>query len=289
MNIPLKYKDRRTEGKTVLRQSQLVQLHLLHVFDAICKEHGLEYVLDGGTLIGAMRHNGVIPWDDDIDVGMPKRDYNRFLKIAARELPRDVILQTPDTAPERVMAFCKLRDAYSFYGEPSFGMSLKRPNGIFIDIFPYENMPAIGAWLERKCVLAMKRAYHYGRALRCSGGRGWLFALFGGWLALPLYAVHYAVKIPMIILRHVLPCRNFYYDFRTQFPARRTISAMYPLRTHPFEDGEFPIPNDPDTILSEHYGDWRTPPPKEEIEKLPHANLILPFQTCLVSGAMEWK
>ena len=73
--IPVGYKDRRAEGDTPLRQCQLVQLHLLHVLDAVCKELGLTYCLEGGTALGAARHNGFIPWDDDLDVGMPMKDY----------------------------------------------------------------------------------------------------------------------------------------------------------------------------------------------------------------------
>ena len=89
-DLPLLYKDRRKEGETILRQAQLVQLHLLYVLDAICKKYNLRYFLCGGTLLGAIRHHGFIPWDDDLDVTLPEEDYWKFLEIAPEELPEDV-------------------------------------------------------------------------------------------------------------------------------------------------------------------------------------------------------
>lgn len=287
MNIPLRYKDRREEGQTTLRQCQFVQLHLLHVVDAICKEYHLTYFLTGGTLLGAMRHNGFIPWDDDLDIGMPREDYNRFLKIARCELPKDVILYAPSDTLERVISFSKLRDAYSFFGESSMGISLKRQNGIFLDIFPYDEVPCLGNWLERRLVKICKHAYHYGRALRCSGGRGWLMALFGGYLAIPFYAVHWAIRGLFRALLLILPCKNIYIDLGFTFVFPNSKKALFPLGTHVFEDGEFPVSGDPDTTLREQYGDWRQLPPVEKRQG-GHSKLILPFQTVMVSGAMKW-
>ena len=80
MNKFLHIPDERLSGGTVLRQAQLVMLRILRVFDAICKKHSLTYWLDAGTLLGAARHGGFIPWDDDIDVMMPLADYEHFCK-----------------------------------------------------------------------------------------------------------------------------------------------------------------------------------------------------------------
>ena len=82
--------DNREEGCDELGQAKLVMLKLLRVFDDICRKNNLKYWLDGGTLIGAIRHNGFIPWDDDIDVAMLSDDYEKFIEIAQQELPDDV-------------------------------------------------------------------------------------------------------------------------------------------------------------------------------------------------------
>lgn len=285
--IPLKYKDRREEGETTLRQCQLVQLHLLYVVDAICKKHNIPYILDGGTMLGAMRHNGFIPWDDDLDIAMMKKDYLRFLKIVREELPEDVLVMTPQDTPERAIAFTKIRDAYSFYAEWSMGIPLSRHNGIFIDVFPLEQVANLGP-LERPLVKACKRAWLYARGLRCSGGRGFLFALFGGWLSLPLYAFHYLLKVFLKAMLFVSPARTTYYDLRVPFMTPYPKDVLENPVLHRFEDGEFPVPRDADGTLTGFYGNWRQLPPVEK-RTGGHGRLILPFQTTRVEGAKEWK
>ena len=80
-----------------LDQIHAEELETLVDFDEFCNEHGLRYSLAGGTLLGAVRHKGFIPWDDDIDVGMPREDYERFLQIAQKECGEEYFLQTVDT------------------------------------------------------------------------------------------------------------------------------------------------------------------------------------------------
>ncbi|MBO5987370.1 MAG: LicD family protein, partial [Lachnospiraceae bacterium] len=70
-----------------LRKLQLTILELLKLFKEICEKHHLRYFMVGGTMLGAIRHQGFIPWDDDLDVGMPRPDYEKFIKIAKQELP----------------------------------------------------------------------------------------------------------------------------------------------------------------------------------------------------------
>ena len=82
-----------------LRACQLKQLSILEEVDRICKKHGIGYWLDGGSLLGAVRHGGFIPWDDDIDIGMTKSDLERFEKIAPAELPETLFLQTRRSDP----------------------------------------------------------------------------------------------------------------------------------------------------------------------------------------------
>ena len=105
--MELLYKDRRQEGETPLRQCQLASLHLLYVLDKICEEHGLRYWLAFGTLLGAVRHKGFIPWDDDVDVYMTFSDLKKLSKIADKVLPADVIGKTRGISQK---ATCTLGD-----------------------------------------------------------------------------------------------------------------------------------------------------------------------------------
>ena len=82
--------DDRLTGKTPLECAKKVELRMLRIFDRICKAYGFSYCLAYGTLLGAVRHGGFIPQDDDIDVHMPSDDYKKFMKIAAEVLPQEI-------------------------------------------------------------------------------------------------------------------------------------------------------------------------------------------------------
>ena len=88
-------KDDREKGKNVNEQARLVMLKLLRELDRICTKYDIPYWLDGGTLLGAIRHGGFIPWDDDIDLMMPRDDYDKFIDLFEEELGEKYYLSTP--------------------------------------------------------------------------------------------------------------------------------------------------------------------------------------------------
>lgn len=272
--IPLRYKDRRLEGDTTLRQCQLTQLHLLYVFDRICKENGLTYFLGGGTLLGAMRHKGFIPWDDDLDVGMPMKDYKRFLKIAQEALPKDVVLVTPSDIPLASIPFAKLRDAYSFYYEMSPSLFTSNFAGIYIDIFPYEEMPEIGKWgkflLLRGIGSSWMRKKWFFNKIKAPGLLGVIYFLIASLCAL----IHVVLRGVFTILQHILPCKYVYLQIENGYPCYFEKRQLYPTHLSPFEDGMFPVPNDPEAFLVAQYGNWKEIPPPEKRPR--HAKIILP-------------
>lgn len=116
-----------------------VELDLLLKFDEICKKHNLKYFLGGGTLLGAIRHDGFIPWDDDIDVNMPRDDYEKFIKIASKELQQPYFMQTPYTDKGYYFSFAKMRNSNTASISHAFKYQSFN-QGICIDIFPYDNM-----------------------------------------------------------------------------------------------------------------------------------------------------
>lgn len=114
-----------------------VELDLLLKFDDVCKRHGLKYFLNSGSLLGAIRHKGFIPWDDDIDVEMPRDDYEKLLSLSG-EFEKPYFLQTPDTDKNSGYSFAKLHNTRTTMASERFVFQ-KMCFGIFIDIFPYDN------------------------------------------------------------------------------------------------------------------------------------------------------
>lgn len=122
---------------TDLRRLQLVQLEILSTFDSLCRKLGLRYSLAYGTLLGAVRHKGFIPWDDDIDVCMLRHDYDLLIEHAAELLPSNYFLQSVYSDPKYPLDFAKL-----LLTDESLSVTetkkLEITHGIFMDIFPID-------------------------------------------------------------------------------------------------------------------------------------------------------
>ena len=126
-----------------LRQAQLMMAGILKDVAKICDKHNIRYFLDAGTLIGAVRHKGFIPWDDDIDIGMLREDYVKFLKVVKSELPDHLFLQTHDNEPAYniYQVPCKIRLNDTLFIEGDIAENDKMHNGLFVDVLPYDSLP----------------------------------------------------------------------------------------------------------------------------------------------------
>lgn len=127
-------KEYNPEGSP-LREYQLRLLEILKYFDSVCKKHNIKYWLDCGTCLGAIRHGGFIPWDDDIDVAMFREDYNKLLKVF--EETDNYVLQTSSNDAHYVCTYAKVRDKKSWILESVHTSKYKYP-GAFIDVFIIE-------------------------------------------------------------------------------------------------------------------------------------------------------
>lgn len=127
-----------------LHQLHRVQLEMLLEFDRVCRQLGVAYQLGAGSLLGAVRHGGFIPWDDDIDVVMLRADYQRFLRQAPPLLDARFFVQTWRSDPGFTSFFAKLRRHDSVYHE-AFRQKARHHHGIYIDIFPFDPV-----WPERR-------------------------------------------------------------------------------------------------------------------------------------------
>ena len=129
-------------NKTNLRPLWNALLEVYKVFAAICDKHGLRYCADTGTALGAVRHGGFIPWDDDMDIQMPRPDYDKFVEIAPKELPQGYAWLDRFNCPEYDHPFGKVivtdQAVVDKIAQES-GLSIGL--GIFVDIFPLDGFP----------------------------------------------------------------------------------------------------------------------------------------------------
>ena len=266
------YKEQlRAFSQPNLRTCQLKQLEILKVIDNICQKHGINYWLDGGTLLGAMRHGGFIPWDDDIDIAMDYQDMKRFETLAQDELPDGLFLQSPKTDPNIKEQMVKIRDLNSLYIEKGDNFVADYVKGIFVDIFPFEAHPDIPkSWIKRlaKGITKSNSILHHPHtySLRAFAEFFW----FAGKFLLYL-AVWKLLKLVFPSSRYAnIPTMNGYgitHDSETVLPLSRI----------KFEDAEFPAPHDPDQYLRNIYGNYMEIPPVEKRHF--HSVVIIPELT----------
>ena len=252
------------------------ELELMKEFHRICEETNLKYVLAFGSMIGCIRHNGFIPWDDDIDVTMPYNDYVKFVNIADGYLKQDYFLQTPDTDPGYLYPFIKIRlkNSCVLSSYPPSGKF--KEQGIYIDIFPALNVPKSKA-LQRKIkisnliwsqisrmdswniIKASKRSI-IGKAIMCL-----LFLinriLPKGYPNKKLFKKALSVKDED---SDELYIGDFYSEFNSINDYRLPKDVFENRFLHKFEDSEFYMPSEYDSIMRKMYGDYMKLPPVDE-------------------------
>ena len=121
-----------------LRKLQLMELDILKQVTELCERHGLRYFLLGGTFLGAVRHQGFIPWDDDIDIGMLREDFEKFRRICPQLLASHLSYQSYTDEPTSHYIFDKVRLKDTYFSTKFSNRFIDIENGIFIDILVYD-------------------------------------------------------------------------------------------------------------------------------------------------------
>ena len=165
------------EVSAELKAAWKVMLDMLEEFIRICEKYDLKYCLDGGTLLGAIRHKGFIPWDDDLDVSLPRKDFNRFLEVAKEELKPPLFLQYGTTDPEHFQAFACIRNNLTSAIDEAWVRDGRRHSmGIGMDIFPFDYVP--GRTSDLKWMLwrnkQIRRLHGYVFTRHLKGWRKWV-------------------------------------------------------------------------------------------------------------------
>lgn len=142
---------------TTLQKLQSIEVEILEEIVRICNKHALTYFLVGGTLLGAVRHRGFIPWDDDLDIAMPRKDYNKFLAVCPYELNTAYALQYHGNEPHYISGFAKIRKKKTIFQEKGFENLAE--NGIWVDIFPLDYSRGAqkkGEQIKRKLIMSIR-------------------------------------------------------------------------------------------------------------------------------------
>ena len=216
-----------------LRSAQLMCTELLHIFDVICKKHNLVYWLDSGTLLGAVRHNGFIPWDDDLDVAMPREDYNKLLPLVKDEMSKyGIVVRSggyfDDRGPMERLAF-----AYKTL-----------ETGAWLDVFPADKISTnLTANEIEKDLRAKGRKYHdvYTKHRKKWSEERILQAKERFLSGFPAGSKEIVFTGPE-------------YDTFIYFIVDK--ESVFPLKKHVFEHYEFSVPNNWDVYLTSEYGDY---------------------------------
>jgi lipopolysaccharide cholinephosphotransferase len=231
--------------------------------DGFCREHGLAYHLAYGTLLGALRHGGYVPWDDDLDLMMPRADLDRFLAgfPGGRTGAGHLSVRHPGSEPGWPLPFAKVSDDRTELVEP---MDLPLRVGVNVDVFPVDALPA--SRLRRRLQLVLLRGLGWALEIRYvdrERGRLWHHPRAITWGKALLRPVPVALLVRALTETARRPGRGSSGRVAVRGPVDWSVpaAALGAGRDVVFEGVTCRAPADPDAVLRAVYGDWRTLPP----------------------------
>lgn len=259
-------------------ESKQIQLNILKAIRSICDENGLRYYLAYGTLLGAIRHRGFIPWDDDIDIAMPRSDYNKFLEIAKSDV---FDLYSIETNKDYIYSFAKASDKSTIV-KPD-GIKCKAEVGVSVDIFPIDGA---GQDMSEAVSKVNATAVLFGLSI----GATWKKYIPGRTKSKKKNLMRFGCFVlgRFVNQRKVLEkfnrivAQNSYEDAElvTVYSSDVRVKEIMPKSVYgapikvPFEDDYFNAPADYDTYLTKVYGNYMQPPPVEQRIPLHTANVF---------------
>lgn len=272
----------------ILKRLHKVHVEMLKDFQKVCKKHNLRYFAVYGTAIGTVRHQGFIPWDDDIDVGMLREDFEKFMQIAEKELGDHYRVMSPAKTKQSAGSVVKLQRKGTLFIS-NLTKDFEYEQCIFLDIFPFDFVAPTEKLRQRqlfKTTYLDRLIYLCGTAYPLIPLKGILGKAASGicWM------VHYALKIFHISPRFLYRCfekESARYNGQkgemvTCFGQPSALKEMFryqdmfPLEEVPFEEGTIHILHNNDEALRKVYGDYMQIPPADK--QVNHCPYILQFE-----------
>lgn len=241
-----------------LRRHQERMLEMMIWLDEVCRRHEIPYWLGSGTLLGAVRHGGFIPWDDDVDIEFRHEDYPRLLAVLAQETEgTDYALQTHETDPGYFFTYAKLRDRRSKMQELNDYDRIFTYQGIYLDLFELEFMPASLHWLSNRTFgriyKVMKNPEYNNQQLIRKTSQ--------------IYRLNERFVFPVLrYLSLLFPSKLMRYSPGIPFESTRDPQELFPLSTVEFEGHRFSAPRNPEAYLRRMFGNWQKLPDPDKIQ-----------------------
>lgn len=259
------------ENKTLtLQETKSYELEILKVFADYCNNKGLKYYLAYGTLLGAVRHGGFIPWDDDIDVWMPRPDYEKFIKLTGHNpitSNYETILYR-DTRIKSIYPFVKIIDTRTVVIEET--KIRKSKMGIWIDVFPLDALPDDESETLRMIKKSKKLQKFIGVAQsRLSSAKN-IIKLILKIILFPYFKINgikrFCRKLEKLCTKHDFSKSKYYGEITWSLDGylKCPICDFEPATTVEFEGFSFSAPNNYKSVLEKYYGDYMTLPPENE-------------------------
>lgn len=255
-------------SKEDLRKMQLIELSILKEVRRICEKNNINYFLIGGTLIGAIRHKGFIPWDDDMDIGMLREDYNKFIEACETDLDKNkFFLQRMETDPGFGKFYIRilLNGTYLDY---DYIKNVNSKKGLFVDVFPYDNIPDSKILQKKQSIITsfalrlLKKKLKYGIVCFTLGGKLELLLtpFFTKKTLINMYNKEMQLYNKKLKNSKYINCANAGYGYFKEILQRKWISE-----TKDFEFEGITLPGSVyfDEYLTHLYGDYMTIPSKE--------------------------
>lgn len=250
-----------------MRKAQLCMLGILVEIDKICRRHNIPYWLDSGTLIGAVRHGGFIPWDDDVDICVLGKDYPRLREALLAELPERY--QLSDLVSDKYFfeTNARVKDTYSYCHFPLFVK--QQSQGVWVDIIL--QVPAVPHRYKSFVEEIYGRAFREIHHLSVIQGKPRWRCIFNRFVAYCLYPFARFLTY----LGDVWAQRHnegvLMYTWGNYISSRRYIQDIFPLSEIQFEGHSFLAPHDTDTYLRRIYGDYMQVP--DEAHRVTHMDV----------------
>ena len=274
------------EAEQHLNETQQYILHVLQEVIRVLDELNIPYYMQGGTMLGAIRHKGFIPWDDDVDLGIPREDYQRLLELVADRLPENLQLRTYDDESDHHYYFARIVDTR--YQIRRMGSLEERLENVWVDLFPLDGMPngAVKRQWHKLRLLVVRLKYHLSCFEKVNIKRPGrplvermiiklaMWTRVGKWFN----TRKQLDKMDALLKKYPLASSDWVVNFMGQTSYRFNEmfrKEVYGKKTlYPFESLRLVGPEQYDAYLKSLYGDYMTPP--RESDRNAHVSELVP-------------